>query len=499
MVKVREPDVQTPEYLIKANGNDITTVLQGRLVSLRLTDNPGFEADTLEINLDDSDGKLDIPPRGAELSLALGWKTQQLIDKGTFTVTEVEYEGPPDTLILRAHATDMRSTLNLRREESYHNLTLGQLVLRLAGRNRLGSAISQMFDDIELAHEDQAGETDAAFLTRLANAFDAIATVKSGYLMFIARGLSQTATGQDIELQTIKRNAGDSYRFALADQDNYVAVTANYVDKGSGKKGTVTVGDGANDTPDFDDSVPVGANGIKTLDYTYATQARARQSAQTEWASIKKNKAEREIYKGVMAYWWTNRKKKQKSSVTVTDLVSKKSSVKTETSAVNLKVIMSAHASAATALAAAKKEWEKISQRSPDNKTFTGVQAFWKDSTSVLRKVVYTAKMAANENKQTEPSADNVKVLRHVYASDANAKRAALAELARLKRGRATFSMTLAHARPELYPETPIKLEGFKPFICANDWMLARAVHNLSNSGYTMDLELELLPPKESD
>ncbi len=47
---------KTPAFSISIEGRDITTVLDNRLMSLTLTDNRGFEADQLDLELDDADG-----------------------------------------------------------------------------------------------------------------------------------------------------------------------------------------------------------------------------------------------------------------------------------------------------------------------------------------------------------------------------------------------------------------------------------------------------------
>lgn len=91
-----------------------------------------------------------------------------------------------------------------------------------------------------------------------------------------------------------------------------------------------------------------------------------------------------------------------------------------------------------------------------------------------------------------ESSAENIKTLRHVYSRRINAKRAARAEWRRLRRGMANFSITLAHGRAELFPELPASVAGFKPAIDNTDWLITRATHNLSESGYTTTLELEI-------
>lgn len=91
-----------------------------------------------------------------------------------------------------------------------------------------------------------------------------------------------------------------------------------------------------------------------------------------------------------------------------------------------------------------------------------------------------------------QASAPNTKELRHTYSSRPNALRAAHAELNRIQRGIATFSLTLAHARPDLFPEIPVTVTGFKPQIDADTWLITRATHRLDSSGFVTVLDLEL-------
>ncbi len=56
--------VKVPDFDILAEGKTLSGVAE-RLMSLSLTDNRGFEADQLTITLDDADGQLQLPPRGA--------------------------------------------------------------------------------------------------------------------------------------------------------------------------------------------------------------------------------------------------------------------------------------------------------------------------------------------------------------------------------------------------------------------------------------------------
>ncbi|PLP32056.1 hypothetical protein CWM92_06255, partial [Klebsiella michiganensis] len=65
-------------------GGKALTVLGEKLISLELTDNRGFNADELTISVDDSQGDIALPPRGAELSISLGWQGEPLIYKGIY-------------------------------------------------------------------------------------------------------------------------------------------------------------------------------------------------------------------------------------------------------------------------------------------------------------------------------------------------------------------------------------------------------------------------------
>ncbi|SUB14988.1 Phage protein D [Pantoea agglomerans] len=82
-----------PAFRLTLAGADVTQKIEQRLISLTLTDNRGFEADQLDIELDDADGQLMMPRRGVELSLALGWKGEAFFPKGTYTVDEIEHSG----------------------------------------------------------------------------------------------------------------------------------------------------------------------------------------------------------------------------------------------------------------------------------------------------------------------------------------------------------------------------------------------------------------------
>ncbi|CND11275.1 phage late control D family protein [Yersinia pseudotuberculosis] len=230
-----------PDYSISVDGIDKTGGIKKRLMSLTLTDNRGFEADQLDIEFDDADGKVELPRRGAKIAVSLGWKGAALIDKGTFTVDEIEHSGAPDKLTVRARSADFRETLNIRRDQSYHKTTIGGIIKTVAERNKLAPTLNKTMSDLAVDHIDQTNESDGNFITRLAKQYGAIAAVKNGNLLFIRQGQSKTASGKPIPMMTIIRSLGDGHQFSMADRGAYTGVIANWLNTRTAEKPVVKV------------------------------------------------------------------------------------------------------------------------------------------------------------------------------------------------------------------------------------------------------------------
>jgi len=404
-----------PAFRLSVAGRDITHLVDNRLIDLTLTDNRGGEADQLDITLDDTDGSLDLPPRGAEIRIALGWDGLPLEDKGRYTVAETTHTGPPDQLTIRATSADLRDTLTAKREQSWHDTTLGAIVRAIASRNALAAVIAKALDDVAVPHIDQTDESDISFLTRLARDFDSLAAVKAAKLLLTPIGHAITASGKALESVTITRASGDSHTFSVADRNSYTGVRAYWHDTKKGTRESVLVGEGINEDP----TPAPGSGGVRVITHVYTTQKAAARRA--------------------------------------------------------------------------RNEWEKI-QREGNKRAHTGVRVSWKE-----KKGGKSGTELAGSDKLpeppavTEPSATGLKVLRHTYATKANAERAARAEWQRLQRGVASFEITLAEGRPELIPELPVKASGWKPQIDSAEWIIARLTHRLNGQGLTTTMELEVL------
>lgn len=320
----------TPAFELTVAGRNITRTVNARLIQLTLAESRGDEADQLDIELDDSDGRMAIPSKGEEITLRLGWAGGRLVDKGTFEVDEIEYSGAPDRISIRARSAEMKRQLRTRTEHSYHDTTLGEIVRAIAARNGLQAKVDTTLAGVRVAHIDQTHESDLHFATRLAKQYDAVCTVKKGRLAFIPINGSRNAAGVELEGWTLTRADGDQHRYHTAERNAYSGVRASWHDAARAEKRSVLVG--------------------------------------------------------------------------------------------------------------------------------------------------------------TE---DNEKRLKDTYGSEADALAAARAEMGRIKRGKATMELTLALGQPELMPQTPLRLKGFKPQIDATPWLVVKIAHTLAEGGFTSRLELE--------
>uniref|UniRef100_UPI0036D96C20 phage late control D family protein n=1 Tax=Photorhabdus sp. RM322S TaxID=3342825 RepID=UPI0036D96C20 len=383
-----------PAFLLEIDNKDISERIQSRLMSLTMTDNRGLEADQLDIELDDANNILQLPSRGNILSLELGWHGHPLTPKGKFIVDEIEHSGAPDRLTIRARSADFRGITNTKREESFHNKKIGEIVRTIAARNNLTALIGKDIENI-IIHIDQTNESDCSFLTRLAKREGIAASIKNGELIFIRQGQNKTASGKDIPIIVVNRQSGDNHRFTLSDRQAYTGVTAQWQDTRNPKEKQTT-------------SVSSG----------------------------KEHKEESNLEE--------KREVKQETSMKYTESKSESKG---------------------------KIQWEREQTASME---FTRSESMNKETTYLIG------------------SEDNQLVLSHIYPDKASAVRAAEATWKKMQRGVASFSIQLALGRADLYPETPVKVIGFKPEIDAAEWTITRATHMINQGGFTTALELEV-------
>lgn len=290
--------VKSPAFSITMGGS-VLTQLDERIVSLSLTDNRGFEADQLTISVDDADGLVALPRRGAELAVSIGWLGEPLIYEGLYTVDEVSHGGPPDVINITARSADFRDEFNVKREVSWHDVTVERVVSAIARRYELKAQISEQLMSIEIDHADQTQESDMSFLTRMAEMLGAITTIKNASLLFILPGGGVTASGKALPSASITRSSGDRHSFRIADRDAYTGVRAYWLDLNFGKKKKVSVKRRKPAKPKKEKSSSregeyvEGADGnVYVMRRTFQNEEAARRAAAAKWQQLQRGAAE---------------------------------------------------------------------------------------------------------------------------------------------------------------------------------------------------------------
>ena len=256
----------TPAYEIRAGQSDVTAAIRNRLLSLTLSDEAGYQSDSLEICLDDRDGKIKLPRRGVTLDVRLGFKEVGLAEMGLFTVDEVEVKGPPATLTVRARSADLRDELKDQKTRSWSDTTLEAIVSEIAADHGLTLRMPPPPPTIHLPHLDQSNESDLHLLTRLARRWDYIFKLSGKRLAFVPAGQGLAASGEPVTAVTIKRDQVKDYRAVLADRGRYRSVVAHWQDQEEGQQVSERAGEGE---PVF------------TLRQTYPTAEQARSAAKS--------------------------------------------------------------------------------------------------------------------------------------------------------------------------------------------------------------------------
>jgi len=311
-------------------GTDITRRMESHLSSMTLVACREDHADQLELEFEDTAGRIAMPRKGVSIEVSLGFDTAGMCLQGSYVVDEVEHRGAPDTITVRGRSARMAGPLATRKERGWSNTTVGHIVSVIAGEHGLRPRVSSELASELITQLDQT-ESDMALLRRLGKHFDAMATVKHGCLIFAPIGEAKTANGAEFPTLVIRRANGDRHHFQEIDRSAY-----------------------------------------------------------------------------------------------------------------------------------------------------TGVQARWYDVNSARGHLALAGKHG------------HVKILRGDFPTETDAKRAAEAELARVKRGAATFTLDLAIGRPDVTPEMPVKLVGWPEPMPSYEWIVAKAKHQLDgHGGYFTSLSLE--------
>jgi uncharacterized protein len=184
---VEKMTVPAPKLLLIYEGKDISADVSPYLIDATYTDYLDGESDTLELRLEDKDGRwMDAwyPKHGDKMNLQMGYENEPLLPCGDFELDEIELDGPPDIVVLKALATGVKRSVRTRNGRHYENSNLQKVAADIAQRNKLAlkTNFKKDFEGVAIAYVAQAFETDLGFLHRVLAEYGYAFTVRGSSL-----------------------------------------------------------------------------------------------------------------------------------------------------------------------------------------------------------------------------------------------------------------------------------------------------------------------------
>ncbi|MFP3034516.1 MAG: phage tail protein, partial [Candidatus Tisiphia sp.] len=225
-----------PDFII-----DKCESIKDRVISLRLTDESGTIDDVVEVCVDYRDENIDIPN---ELSIVLGYKETGVVPMGIYTVNEITVQSPPKTLLIKAHATNLRLSLKEKVSKEWHQITLGNLVNEIAEKHGYGCRVAEEFENVLIPHINQTEESDISLLTKIAIEREAMAKLAGGYILFIPKGKAKSATGKALGTTAIRPQDTINWKVHFT-VSRYTSVIAKWHSYEKGETMSETAGTGS--------------------------------------------------------------------------------------------------------------------------------------------------------------------------------------------------------------------------------------------------------------
>lgn len=269
----------TPRFRIVVDGTDITALLNDRLIQLSVTDKTGMESDEFELRIDDRDGLVTLPRKGVGIEIYLGYQETSLVRLGRYVVDGVAVSGPPDTIVIKGKASDMRGSGKTVRSGSWEDVPLSAIVGDIAARNGWSPACPV---GTKVARADQLNESDFNFVTRLAKQYDCTAKVADGKLLVMPRQGGQSASGKVLPPIVINKSDVSRWQFNFEDRDSHKAVGAKHQDKKTGALAVVSL---------ENDDAPAGLPAVHTDRHIYPNKTAAQAAARARLAAFNRSTA----------------------------------------------------------------------------------------------------------------------------------------------------------------------------------------------------------------
>lgn len=236
-----------PVFKLEYEKKDITKDVCEFVTRIEYTDYEHGQSDEMEITFEDSQKLWQgdwIPVKGDRLRLYIGYEGEKLLNCGLFEIDEIEFESPPDTLIIKGLATSIKKPLRQRNSKGYEDRTLRQIAQEIA--NKHGLTLVGTVADVRVDRITQNSQRDLEFLRKLAEQYGYIFKISENNLVFYdvqnLHGSKSTHIFYKNELTRVNLREKTSQRYKSVQVTYFDPKTKKTV-KASAKNDTVVKGD----------------------------------------------------------------------------------------------------------------------------------------------------------------------------------------------------------------------------------------------------------------
>lgn len=228
-------------------GVDITADISRNLLQFVYNDNTGGESDEIELRLEDADGlwrNAWYPKKGDKVQASITFEGDTL-ECGAFTIDELEFSGPPDTVMLKAIGAGVTAAVRTKNSYAYEQQTVEEIITTVAQRNGLEAEITPPMA-IPVNRVTQNRELDLGFLSRLSNEYGYKFSMRDTKITVVKRTVMHA-----VEIvRTITRNQIARYTFKDKTFDVFKEAKMAYHDPVTSAPITDENGDGMEDSAD---------------------------------------------------------------------------------------------------------------------------------------------------------------------------------------------------------------------------------------------------------
>jgi len=219
--------VPVPKVVVQYENKDITANITPTLIEVNYTDFMEGESDSVELVLEDVERRWQnawYPQHGDQVSVQIGYEDSPLLPCGEFEIDEVELDGPPDVVRIKALAAGVKRSVRTRNGRAYEDTTLADIAATIARRNKM--QLTGKIEQIKIVRVTQVYETDLTFLKRVSEEYGYSFSVRGSKLCFFKRADLKEAK----PTMLIDRTDVSSYRFRDKVHGVVASATVSYHD-----------------------------------------------------------------------------------------------------------------------------------------------------------------------------------------------------------------------------------------------------------------------------